>query len=373
MKLARSTKVAALAAAGALALVGCSSSDSGSDSASSTAGGGTIGGADCATGTIKASGSSAQKNAMTEWINAYQTACEGATIEYSPSGSSAGRADFINNQVAFAGSDAAMEEPELGDAAARCDSNPPINIPMVGGAIALTYNLEGVDSLVLTPEVTAKIFNNEITNWNDPAIAAVNPDATLPDAPIAQFHRSDGSGTTDNFTQWLKAAAPDAWPYESGSDWAAKGGQGSKGSDGVAASVKSTPNSIGYVELSFVETQGLSAASIDNGAGAVAPTAETATAGLAKAKVSPNADAGEGDLTVELDYTVADPGAYPVLLLTYEIACETGNSSDTLPLTQSFLTYTSSSDGQGILTGIGYVPLPSELETQVADAVNSLS
>ena len=372
MKLARSSKFAALAATGALALVGCSSGDSASDSGSPEAAG-MIGGAECATGTIKASGSSAQKNAMTEWINAYQTACEGATIEYSPSGSSAGRADFINNQVAFAGSDSAMEGDELQQAAARCDATPPINIPMVGGAIALTYNLEGVDNLVLTPDVTAKIFNNEITNWNDPALAEVNPEVSLPDAPIAQFHRSDGSGTTDNFTQWMAATAPDAWPYEPGSDWTAKGGQGSKGSDGVAASVKSTPNSIGYVELSFVETQGLKAASVDNGGGPVAPNADTATAGLASAKVTPNPDAGEGDLTMEIDYAVQDSAAYPVLLLTDEIVCQSGNAADTLPLTQSFLTYTASTEGQSMLSGIGYVPLPGELETQVADAVNSLS
>jgi phosphate transport system substrate-binding protein len=350
--------------------MGCSSGDSAGDSAASDA---MIAGIECATGTIKASGSSAQKNAMTEWINAYQTACEGATIEYSPSGSSAGRSDFINDQVEFAGSDKAMEADELQQAAARCEANPPINIPMVGGAIALTYNLEGVDNLVLTPEVTAKIFDNQITNWNDPAIAAVNPEVTLPDAPIAQFHRSDGSGTTENFTQWMSATAPDAWPYAPGSDWTAKGGQGSKGSDGVAASVKSTANSIGYVELSFVETQGLKAAAVDNGAGPVVPNADTATAGLASAKVTPNADAGEGDLTMEIDYAVQDPTAYPVLLLTYEIVCQTGNASDTLPLTQSFLTYTSSTDAQSMLTEIGYVPLPTELETQVADAVKSLS
>ncbi|MCO5298700.1 MAG: phosphate ABC transporter substrate-binding protein PstS [Candidatus Nanopelagicales bacterium] len=368
MKLARSSKFAVLAATGALALVGCASGDSGSTEAA-----GSIGGADCATGTIKASGSSAQKNAMTEWINAYQTACEGATIEYSPSGSSAGRSDFINNQVAFSGSDKAMAGDELTQAAARCDATPPINIPMVGGAIALTYNVEGVDNLVLTPDVTAKIFNNQITNWNDPALAAVNPGVSLPDAPIAQFHRSDGSGTTENFTQWMSATAPDAWPYQPGSDWTARGGQGSKGSDGVAASVKSTPNSIGYVELSFVETQGLNAASVDNGGGPVAPNAQTATAGLASAKVTPNADAGAGDLTMEIDYTLQDPAAYPVLLLTYEIVCESGNDADTLPLTQSFLTYTSSTDAQAMLSEIGYVPLPSELETQVAEAVNSLS
>jgi phosphate transport system substrate-binding protein len=206
VKIARSTKFAAVAAAGALALVGCSSdSDDGGDAAA-----GTIAGAECASGTIKASGSSAQKNAMTEWINAYQTACPDATIEYSPSGSSAGRADFVNDQVAFAGSDAAMESEELSQAAERCEGTPPINIPMVGGAIALTYNLEGVDNLVLTPETVAGIFDNKITNWNDPALAEANPGVTLPDAPIAQFHRSDGSGTTDNFTQWLAATAGDA-------------------------------------------------------------------------------------------------------------------------------------------------------------------
>lgn len=365
MNIARSTL--ALASVSAFALAGCS--DSGNNA--SVTSGGTIAGADCASGTIKASGSSAQKNAMTEWINAYQTDCAGATIEYSPSGSSAGRADFANNQVAFAGSDSAMSD-ELAQAAARCNNTPPINIPMVGGAIALTYNVEGVDNLVLTPEVVAGIFDSEITKWNDPAIAEINPDATLPDQSIAQFHRSDGSGTTDNFTQWLKATAADAWPYESGSDWAAKGGQGAKGSDGVAAGVKSTPNSIGYVELSFVETQGLQAASIDNGGGAVAPSAETATAALAKAKLAPNPDAGKGDMTMQIDYTLADSSAYPVLLLTYEIACEAGNAADTLPLTKGFLAYTASIEGQGILTGIGYVPLPDELQQKVSQTVSTL-
>jgi len=362
VKIARSTL--AVAAIGALALTACS--DSGDNA--STSGGGTIAGADCATGTIKASGSSAQKNAMTEWINAYQTACSGATIEYSPSGSSAGRADFVNNQVAFAGSDSAMSD-ELSQAAARCNGTPPINIPMVGGAIALTYNLEGVDNLVLTPDATAKIFNSEITKWNDPAIAKVNPDVTLPDQPIAQFHRSDGSGTTDNFTQWLKAAAPDAWPYESGSDWAAKGGQGAKGSDGVASSVKSTPNSIGYVEESFLEQANAKAAWIDNGGGAVELTTANATNGLGTAQVT-----GQGNnLTLKLDYTTKSPNAYPVVLVTYEITCSKGLPADQSALTKGFLEYTASAPAQQMLPDLGYVPLPSDLIGKVQTAVGSLA
>ena len=122
-----------------------------------------------------------------------------------------------------------------------------------------------------------------------------------------------------------------------------------------------------------METQGLKAASVDNGGGAVVPSAETATAALAKAKLAPNPDAGKADMTVQIDYTLKDPGAYPVLLLTYEIMCQSGNDAATLPLTRSFLSYTASTDGQGILTGIGYVPLPASMQTQVASTVSAIS
>lgn len=359
-------RVAALGFAGTLALAACGgSSDSGSDS--SAAGG--AGDVNCASGSIKASGSSAQKNAITEWINEYQTACPDATIEYSPSGSSAGIQDFINNQTSFAGSDAALNEEQTSQAAARCQNNEAWNLPMVGGAIAVAYNVEGVDDLTLTPEVTAKIFANEITKWNDPAIAELNPGVNLPDASIAQYHRSDGSGTTQNFTAWLDQAGGGAWTFGEGKEWKAPGGQGSKGSDGIASSLKSTPNSISYVEESFLEQAGAQAAKIDNGGGAVELTSENASNGLGQAEI-----VGEGNnLALQLNYATTDADAYPIVLVTYEITCSAGLPADQLDLTKSFLEYTASPAGQDLLPEVGYVSLPADLQTKVEAAVQALS
>ncbi len=285
---------------------------------------GSTGNANCATGSIKASGSTAQANAMTEWINSYQTDCSGATIDYQAVGSGAGVQDFINNQTSFAGSDSALKPEEATPANARCATGSAINIPMVGGAIAIAYNLEGVDTLVLTPDVLAGIFGNTITKWNDPKIAEANPDATLPDASIVQFHRSDESGTTDNFTKYLVANVPDLWTFEGGKAWTAPGGQGAKGSDGVASAIKTTPNSIGYIELSFVKNQSLTAAQVDNGGGPVVPDADTAAATLVLAEQVGTGD----DLAIKVDYTIQDPKAYPIVLVTYEITCQKGLSGD---------------------------------------------
>ena len=272
MKINRPASFAALAFAGALALTACSSSSSTSSDGGNTDGP-TIAGAACESGSLKASGSSAQANAMSTWISDYQTACEGATIDYQPTGSGAGVTDFINKQVAFAGSDSSLKAgDETTKADARCATGPALNIPMVGGAIALAYNVSGVDSLTLTPDIMAGIFSNTITKWNDPKIAAANTGATLPDASIAAFHRSDSSGTTDNFTKYLAATAPTAWTFGNDKVWKAQGGQAAKGNDGIGSALKATPNSIGYVELAFAQQNSLTTALVDNGGGAVEAT-----------------------------------------------------------------------------------------------------
>lgn len=352
MKINRGIQLLAVASVGALALTACSSGES------SVSG-----------GSIKASGSSAQKNAMTEWISAYQQANEGSTIEYQANGSGAGIQDFNNNQTAFAGSDSAIKGEDLVAANARCATGPAINIPMVGGAIVAAYNIEGVDKLELSSSVLAQIFSSKITKWNDPAIAKLNPGASLPDATIVQYSRSDSSGTTDNFTQFLKTSAPDEWTFETGKDWVAPGSQGSKGNDGVSAAIKSTANSIGYVELSFAQDQSLPMASIDNGGGAVVPSSESASVGIETAQVI-----GTGNnLALQLDYATKAPGAYPIVLVTYEITCEKGLSADQLPLTKSFLEYTATPEAQAKLSEIGYVPMPPDLLTKVNVAVGSIS
>ena len=352
-----------VAATATLAMAGCSSSNSGSSGSAS------IAGASCQSGAIKSSGSSAQKNAITQWINSYQQACTDATIDYQANGSGAGIQDFINGQTAFAGSDSAIKDADLTSASQRCAKGPAINLPMVGGAIVGAYNISGVSNLTLTPAVLAGIYANQITKWNDKAITGINPGVNLPDASIVQFHRSDSSGTTDNFTQYLSANAPNVWKFTAGKDWVAPGGQGAKGNDGVASSVKSTANSIGYIELSFAQDQNLNLASIDNGSGPVAPSAQTASVALAQAQVI-----GTGNnLVLKLDYSTKQAGAYPLVLITYEITCQSGLPSDQLGLTKAFLTYTVSSDAQGELSSIGYAPIPADLLTKVTTAVNAIS
>jgi phosphate transport system substrate-binding protein len=367
------TRKAALAAttfAGALLLTACGGSG---DSGSSSDSGGSSAAADitCVDGSIKAAGSSAQANAITQWITDYQIACEGATIDYQPVGSGAGVEQFIAAQTSFAGTDSAIKEEDLVAANERCGGGPAINLPMVGGAIAVAYNLEGVDSLVLNPDTLAGIFANTITKWNDPAISALNPDVTLPDATIAQFHRSDSSGTTDNFTKYLAATAPGVWTFEPGKEWVAPGGQGSKGSDQVMASVDTTPNSIGYVELSYVlDAQAAKAAAIDNGGGPVEATSENAATTISGAEV-----VGQGDnLALYIDYTVSAPGAYPIVLVTYEGVCQTGLAADQNPaLVKAFLQYAASDSAQGDLIEAGYVPITGELLTMVRAAVDAMS
>jgi len=361
----RAIRVLAIAVLGGSVLAACGT-DSGGGSASSSASG--IAGQACVAGSIKASGSTAQKNAIAAWVNAYQTACgAGSTIDYQATGSGAGIQDFINKQTAFAGSDSPLKDADHAKANAMCAAGPALDIPMVGGAVVLAYNLAGVDKLVLPTKVIAGIYANTITMWNDPAIIAANPGVTLPAATIAAFHRSDSSGTTDNFTKYLKTAAASNWTYDSGKEWAAPGGQGAKGSDGMANAVAATANSIAYMELSFAQNAKLAVASVDNGGGAIVPSPETAAATISSATVT-----GTGnDLSLSIDYTTTT--GYPIVLVTYEITCEKGGDPANVPLTKAFLTYTSSDEGQGKLTAIGYVPITGDLLTKVRTSVSSIS
>lgn len=374
MTLSRSGRLAGAALAGALALSACGSDNNSSSTTSSGAGASTGASAAsiaCQKGTLNSSGSTAQANAMDQWRKDYQTACAGATINYGGGGSGQGITDFVNGQTAFAGSDSPLNkdkgEPEKADA--RCKTGKAVDLPMVAGPIAVVYNVQGVSSLTLTPSLLAKIFSGTITTWNDPAIAAANAGATLPSTKITTVHRSDSSGTTDNFTKYLTAAAATDWTFGHDKQWKAAGGQGSKGSDGVSATVKSTPNTIGYVEFSFATNNSLSYAKIDNGAGAVELTTDNVAKAVAAASVAGTGD----DLSLKLDYATKAPGAYPILLVTYEITCVQGLPADQAALTKSFLTYISSTEGQAKLTDLGYAPLPTEIQQKVQAVVAKIA
>ncbi len=369
MKITRYGQLAGVALVGTLALAACGSDTQNTAGGSSSPSGSSS--IDCGTGSLKASGSTAQANAMSDWINEYQTQCgSGVTVDYQGVGSGAGITDFTNKQTDFAGSDSSLKpDSEQPKADARCSAGPAINIPMVGGAIAITYNVQGVSKLTLTSQAIAGIFAGKITKWNDPAIAAANPGVTLPGSAIISFHRSDASGTTDNFTQFLAAAAPDVWTFQLGKSWTAPGGQGGKGNDGVSTGVKGTPNSIGYVELSYAQNNNLPVTAVDNGAGAVEPTADTASKALGQAKIT-----GTGNnLPVKINYNIKDAGAYPIVLVTYEITCEKGLDAAQAKLVKSFLTYTASDAGQSKLSTTGYVPISGDLLTKVRSAISAIS
>ncbi|MFF4837181.1 phosphate ABC transporter substrate-binding protein PstS [Streptomyces sp. NPDC001315] len=368
----RALALGALAVSGALALTACGSDDtgggSGGSSASATTGGSNIK-CDDAKGQLLADGSSAQKNAIDAWVKQFTAACSGVQINYKGGGSGAGVTAFTQGQVAFAGSDSALKPDEVTASKSVCSNGQGIDLPMVGGPIALAYKLDGVDNLVLDAPTIAKIFDGKITKWNDAAIKALNPSATLPDLKIQAFHRSDESGTTDNFTKYLIATTPANWKYSGGKAWQAKGGQAASGSSGVAAGVKQTNGAIGYMELSYAK-DGLSTVSIDTGASApVKASSDGATKAIADAKV-----VGTGsDLALKMNYTTKADGAYPITLVTYEIVCDKGNKADTLASTKAFLRYIASEDGQGILSGIDYAPVPADIIAKVRTTIEGLS
>jgi len=366
---------AAVATLGVLALSACGSDPEPSGS-SSPGGSSSSTGADCPQGTLNAEGSSAQKNAIEEVISKYNEKCADVTVNYNPTGSGAGIKQFIAAQVDFAGSDSALKtegkdgaEPETTQAQKRCGGNPALNLPMVIGPIAIAYNLDGVDKLVLDGPTAAKIFQGAIKTWNDPAIAKLNAGVTLPSAPISVFFRSDESGTTENFTKYLAAAGGGAWTGKPAKKWTGTGA-GKDKSAGVAEGVKSTKNSITYVEASYAVDNKLGVAQIDNGSGTpVELTADSAGKALAAAKIK-----GTGnDLAMSIDYTTKEAGAYPIILVTYEIACSKGLPAEKTALVKSFLSYFVSKDGQGALTALNYGPLPEEIRTKVDAAIQSIS
>lgn len=328
---------------------------------------------DCPTGTINGEGSSAQKNAIELAITAYQDTCSGATVNYNPTGSGAGIKQFIAKQVDFAGSDSALKTVAVdgvveADAAAKTCGSPAWDIPMVAGPIAIAYNLPGVTTLTLNAEVAAKIFNGTITTWNDPAIAALNTGASLPATAIKVFFRSDESGTTENFTKYLHAAAPAVWTADPSKKWTGKG-EGKEKSAGVASAAAATPGGVTYAEWSYATQNKLGVAQIDSGAGAVALTGESAGKAVAAASQK-----GQGnDLALSLKYDTKEAGVYPIILVTYEIVCSTYADKAKANGVKSFLKFFASPEVQSKLESAGYAPLPAAVQAKVAAAIAAIS
>jgi len=359
-------------AVGALTLTACGTDDnSGSIDVDAAASSATCEGKP----NLSAAGSSAQKNAMDQFVATYIAVCsqKGTTVNvaYNPTGSGDGRTQFTARQIDFAGSDSAIKGEQAEQALERCAGNPAWNLPLVFGPVALAYNLDGVDGLVLDAATTAKIFNGSITTWNDPAIAALNEGVDLPDSAITPIVRSDSSGTTDNFQQYLEVASDGAWTTGAGSDFTGGTGEGAKGSAGVAQAVSGSPGSITYVEKSFADQNGLSMARIDNGSGPVELNEESAAKAIEGAEFAP---AVEGDLTLDLSsiFGSTEPGTYPLVLATYEIVCSAGYDADTASAVKSFL-LSAANEGQDGLGEQGYVPLPSSFQERLTQSIDAIA
>ena len=359
------------AAIAALTLSGCGSDNNAGSTDTGATGTGSAASGECGgKNSITAEGSTAQQNAIAEFNKAWGQVCSGKNLSYNPTGSGAGREQFIAKQVDFAGSDSALKDEQIAAAAQRCGGNPAWHLPLVFGPVAMAYNLEGADKVVLNADLLAKIFQGQITKWNDPAIAALNEGTSLPDVDVKPIYRSDSSGTTDNFQKYLTAAAPQSWTKGDGSEFNGGAGEGAQKSSGVVQAVQATPGAIGYVEKGFAEQAQLPFAQIDSGAGAVELTDESAAQAIDAATF-----AAEGnDLALDLNslYGTKEAGAYPLVLATYNIVCSNGYDADTAAAVKSFMTV-AVNEGQANLSAAGYVPLPDAFKERLVTSIDAIS
>ena len=308
---------------------------------------------------------------MTRFVKAFEQACPGQSLNYTANGSGAGISEFIGRQTDFGGSDSPLSKDEYDKADQRCGS-PAWNLPMVFGPIAITYNVNGLTSLNLDGPTAAKMFNGGITSWNDPAIAALNSGVALPAEPIRVVFRSDESGTSDNFQRYLDTAGNGAWGKGAGKTFNGGVGEGAKGNDGAAAAVKSTEGSISYVEWSFARTQHLNMANVITSAGPDPVAISTDSVGKTISAAWFIREGNDLALDTISFYRPNQPGAYPIVLATYEIVCSKYSDPQGGTAVKAFLQSTIGA-GQNGLTDNGYIPIPDAFKSRLSTAVNAIS
>ncbi|MDX6296320.1 MAG: phosphate transport system substrate-binding protein [Nocardioidaceae bacterium] len=320
-------------------------------------------------GTLNGAGSTAQQSAIEAWTAAFQTANTGVTINYDPVGSGGGVDELLSGAVQFAGSDAYLTSDQIKQAKQKCGSNP-IQVPVYVSPIAVAYNLPGVAKLNLSPETLAQIFAGKITTWNDKAIAGENPGVKLPSTTITPVHRSDSSGTTFNFTDYLSQAAGSAWKYPASEDWPLKSGEGADGTSGVVAAVQAGNGTIGYADAS--QAKALSQALITVGSAHVAPSAAAASKVLDQSTfVDPSSTT---NLSMKVNRTTTSSGTYPIILISYQMFCQKQSSQSTASLIKAFEAYAVSSGGQAAAAKqAGSAPLTAAIIAKATKAINTVT
>jgi phosphate transport system substrate-binding protein len=310
--------------------------------------------------TLNGSGSTFQKPFNQDQIASFKQAHSNVTINYAGGGSGKGRQDLADQIVDFAGTDATIPASDV----SKFKGGTVLYFPTVVAPITVSYNLSGVTTLALSADTLAKVFSRQIKTWDDPAIKADNPSANLPSTNITVVHRSDGSGTTQNFTKYLKKAASSVWTLGSGTtvNWPADT-QAGNGNAGVAQVVKSTNGAVGYVDFADAKTAGLTFASIKTAAGVVPPTLDGASKALNGVAINP-------DLTYDPINSQA-AGAYPITSPTWIIVYKNQTDHNKGTVLKAFLTFVLT-DGQRTATQSNFAPLPSDLASKALAQVSQI-
>jgi len=358
----RSGGIAAIALVGALALASCAANE----------GGGTEAPSDLS-GTLVGAGASSQQSAQEAWVAAFQTANPEVTVEYDPVGSGGGRDTFVAGGSQFAGTDRAFKDEEIaaGEFGSCVPESGIIEIPAYISPIAVIFNLEGVDSLNMDAATIAGIFAGQITNWNDPAIAEQNEGVELPDLTITAVHRADDSGTTANFTDYLAANAADVWTVGSIETWPTEyGGEAAPQTSGVVDAVTNGTGTIGYADASRAGDLGTVAVKVGD---EYVPYSPEAAAAIVDA--SPFVEGrGEFDFAVQLERDSTESGVYPVVLISYLVACVEYQEGAPVDLVKAYLSYVVSAEGQAVAAdAAGSAPISDSLREKAVAAIDAIS
>lgn len=325
-------------------------------------------------GNFSGAGASSQQAAVEAWIAGFQGTNPEAKIAYNPSGSGAGVQTFLTGATAWAGSDKALADDEVEQSKSVCTEGTAFDVPVYISPIAVVFNLKGVSDagkhINMDAATIAKIFDGKITKWNDPAIADQNKDLKLPDTAITVVHRSDKSGTTQNFVSYFKDVTPDNWTYDLSENWPNEVGQGAKGTSGVISTVKQADGTIGYADFSQVGDLGTVAIKVGDKYNEI-----SAEAGSKVIEDSKQDDTVKGDnrIVIKINHATEAEGAYPIVLVSYDIVCPAYKDTKQAEFAKAWLTYVTSDEGQkAAQDAAGTAPLPSSLKSEITKSIEAI-
>lgn len=325
-------------------------------------------------GNFSGAGASSQQAAVEAWIAGFQGTNPEAKIAYNPSGSGAGVQTFLTGATAWAGSDKALADDEVEQSKSVCTEGTAFDVPVYISPIAMVFNLKGVSDagkhINMDAATIAKIFDGKITKWNDPAIADQNKDLKLPDTAITVVHRSDKSGTTQNFVSYFKDVTPDNWTYDLSENWPNEVGQGAKGTSGVISTVKQADGTIGYADFSQVGDLGTVAVKVGDKYNEISAEAGSKVIGDSK---QDDTVKGDNRIVIKINHATEAEGAYPIVLVSYDIVCPAYKDTKQAEFAKAWLTYVTSDEGQkAAQDAAGTAPLPSSLKSEITKSIEAI-